>query len=56
MCNFNVKIVEDDGDVHIYTDASMIDIEDGKIKIDYKDQHATHLIDTADEIVIKPKR
>ena len=56
MTNFRVKIVEDTGDMHIYTEASKIEIVNDQIGIVYEDQHATHSLDQIDEITIKANR
>ena len=56
MTNFKVKITEQTGDIHIYTEASKIEIVNDRIEVDYEDQHVTHLLDQADEITIKTNR
>ncbi len=56
MSKFNVKIVEDDGNTHIYTEASKINIVEDIISVDYEDERAIHQLDKADEIIIKTNR
>ena len=58
MNSFIVRIIEDDANTHIYTDASKIGIVDDKIMIDYEDgdERAIHQLDRADEIIIKAIR
>lgn len=58
MSSFIVRIIEDDANTHIYTDASKIGIVDDKIMIDYEDgdELAIHQLDRADEIIIKANR
>ena len=56
MNNFRIKIIEDDGNMHIYTEATKIEIVDNQIKVEYEDQHATHMLDQTDEITIKTNR
>ena len=60
MTNFNIRVVESGGDIHIYTEATSINISNDKIEIDYRDccreEHATHSTDLANEIIIKPTR
>ena len=56
MNSFRVKITEDNGDMHIYTEATKIEIVNNQIKIDYEDQRVTHSMDQTDEITIKNNR
>ena len=50
--DFRVKIVDEKGDVDIYTNANAINIDDEKIVVDYEDQRAIHQLDCTDEITI----
>lgn len=56
MNDFRVKIVDEKGDVDIYTNANAINIDDEKIVVDYEDQRAIHQLDCTDEITIKMNR
>ena len=56
MNTFNIRIIEDDGDTHIYTDASKIGIVDNTISIDRDNERNIHRLDEADEIIIKTNR
>lgn len=56
MTNFKVKITEQTGDIHIYTEATKIEIVKDRVEVDYEDQHATHLLEQTDEITIKTNR
>lgn len=42
MNNFKVTIVEENGDLDIYTEATAIDIDKKEIKVTYEDKQATH--------------
>ena len=55
MANFNVRIIEDDESIHIYTDVSKIGIVDNTISVDYEygDERAIHQLDRTEEINIK---
>lgn len=53
MNNFRIKITDDNGDMHIYTEATKIEIVNNQIEIDYEDQHVTHSMEQMDEITIK---
>lgn len=55
MRDFNVRVVEDDANINIYTNVSRISIVDDVIMIDYEDgdERAVHSMDRADEITIK---
>lgn len=53
MNDFRVKIVENSGDISIYTNANSIAINGERIVVEYEDQKETHLVDLTDEIVIK---
>ena len=45
------------GDVDIYTNATMINIDDKEIVVDYENQlRAIHQLDDTDEITIKRNR
>ena len=54
--DLRVKIVDEKGDVDIYTNANAIYINDEKIVVDYEDQRAIHQLDCTDEITIKRNR
>lgn len=56
MNDFRVKIVDEKGDVDIYTNANAINIDDEKIVVDYEDQQAIYQLDCTDEITIKRNR
>lgn len=56
MNDFRVKIVDEKGDVDIYTNAITINIDDEKIVVDYENQRAIHQLDDTDEITIKRNR
>lgn len=56
MNDFRVKIVDEKGDVDIYTNANAINIDDEKIVVDYEDRRAIHQLDCTDEITIKRNR
>ena len=58
MNSFVVRIIEDDANTYIYTDVSMIGIENDKIMIDREDvdERNIHQLDRADEIIIKANR
>lgn len=58
MTNFFVRIIEDDENTHIYTEATKININDDKILVDYNDgdDSAIHQLNRADEIIIKANR
>lgn len=53
MNDFRVKIVENSGDISIYTNATSIAINGERIDVEYEDQKETHLVDLIDEIVIE---
>lgn len=53
MNDFRVKIVENSGDISIYTNATSIAINGERIDVEYEDQKETHLVDFTDEIVIE---
>lgn len=53
MNDFRVKIVENSGDISIYTNATSIAINGERIAVEYEDQKETHLVDLIDEIVIE---
>ena len=53
MNDFRVKIVENSGDISIYTNATSIAINGERIVVEYEDQKETQLVDLADEIVIE---
>ena len=53
MNDFRVKIVENSGDISIYTNATSIAINGERIVVEYEDQKETHLVDLTDEIVIE---
>lgn len=53
MNDFRVKIVENSGDISIYTNATSIAINAERIVVKYEDQKETHLVDLTDEIVIE---
>lgn len=56
MNDFRVKIVDEEGNTDIYTNATMINVDDEKIVVDYENQRAIHQLDSADEITIKRNR
>lgn len=56
MNDFRVKIVDEEGNTDIYTNATMINVDDEKIVVDYENQRAIHQLDGADEITIKRNR
>lgn len=62
MTNYNVRITEDNADLHIYTEAYMvnIDFKEGEISIGYDDgktgKIAKHQMSRTDEINIKANR
>lgn len=53
MNDFRVKIVENSGDISIYTNATSIAINGERIVVKYEDQKETHLVDLTDEITIE---
>ena len=53
MNDFRVKIVENGGDISIYTNATSIAINGERIVVKYEDQKETHLVDLTDEITIE---
>ena len=53
MNDFRVKIVENSGDIDIYTNASSIAINGERIVVKYGNRKETHLVDLTDEIVIE---
>lgn len=58
MTNFYIRIIEDDENTHIYTEATKININDDKILVEYNDgdESAVHQLNRADEIIIKADR
>lgn len=58
MTNFFVRIIEDDENTYIYTEATKININDEQILVDYNDgdDSAIHQLNRADEIIIKANR
>lgn len=56
MTKYLVRITDDEGDIHIYTDASSIEVNENSVDIAYVDGDALHIPDRVDEIVIKPSR
>lgn len=58
MTNFFVRIIEDDENTYIYTEATKININDDKILVEYNDgdESAVHQLNRADEIIIKADR
>ena len=52
MNDFRVKIVENSGDIDIYTNASSIAINGERIVVKYGNRKETHLVDLTDEITI----
>lgn len=55
MTNFEIKIVEENGDINIYTDARKIVVNEDTIAVDYEDTNAVHNPNDVHEIRIKPK-
>ena len=53
MNDFRVKIVENSGDISIYTNATSIAINGERIDVEYEEQKETHLVDLTDEIWIE---
>ena len=53
MNDFRVKIVENSGDISIYTNATSIAINSERIVVEYENQKETHLVDITDEITIE---
>lgn len=53
MNDFRVKIVENSGDIDIYTNASSIAINGERIVVKYGNRKETHLVDLTDEITIE---
>lgn len=55
MTNFEIKIVEGNGDINIYTDAQKIVVNGDAIKVDYEGTSVEHDPHDVHEIRIKPK-
>ena len=53
MNDFRVKIVENSGDISIYTNATSIAINSERIVVEYENQKEAHLVDITDEITIE---
>ena len=53
MNDFRVKIVENSGDISIYTNATSIAINSERIVVKYEDRKEIHLVDLTDEITIE---
>ena len=54
MKDFIVKIIAENGDVDIYTNATSVCIDDGRIEVAYDDnQRETHCLEVVDEILIR---
>lgn len=56
MNKFRVTIIEENGDLNIYTEATAIDIDKNEIKVDYEDKQAIHQVGCTDEVKIKINR
>ena len=52
MTKFRIKIVEDNGNTHIYTDASRVHINDDVIEVDYEGTCAVCPMDQVDDVRI----
>ena len=53
MTKFNIRIIKENGDVDIYTDPYMIEINEDTVKVDYEDKSVDHNPEEIDEIIIK---
>ena len=57
MSTFNVKILEENGDIDIYSEATACSILGGDIVVLYGEKkYATHTLEVIDEITIKKNR
>lgn len=54
MIKFNVTVVEDNGDINRYPEATSIVVTNDKIEVAKDDEEFTHQMQCTDEIIIKP--